>query len=104
DPAGLELREPRLRLPGPHHTAPGRASAAPRAVDPGGAAATPGTPRRPLPGRCERHLLLPRARLRRHAGRPAAAALAADPARRLRRSEEHTSELQSRFDLVCRLL
>src|SRR5699024_12791754 len=24
--------------------------------------------------------------------------------RRLRRSEEHTSELQSRFDLVCRLL
>src|SRR5438067_7305588 len=26
------------------------------------------------------------------------------PPRRLRRSEEHTSELQSRFDLVCRLL
>src|SRR5207249_10447503 len=25
-------------------------------------------------------------------------------ARRFRRSEEHTSELQSRFDLVCRLL
>src|SRR5207249_8305215 len=25
-------------------------------------------------------------------------------ARRCRRSEEHTSELQSRFDLVCRLL
>src|SRR5207249_12072988 len=25
-------------------------------------------------------------------------------ARRARRSEEHTSELQSRFDLVCRLL
>src|SRR5207249_10934268 len=24
--------------------------------------------------------------------------------RRIRRSEEHTSELQSRFDLVCRLL
>src|SRR5699024_11275056 len=24
--------------------------------------------------------------------------------KRLRRSEEHTSELQSRFDLVCRLL
>src|SRR5207249_11474897 len=36
-------------------------------------------------------------RQRRHAG---------DPASRLNacRSEEHTSELQSRFDLVCRLL
>src|SRR5207249_5612349 len=31
-----------------------------------------------------------------------AAVRARDPARR--RSEEHTSELQSRFDLVCRLL
>src|SRR5438067_8265353 len=28
----------------------------------------------------------------------------AGAARRRRRSEEHTSELQSRFDLVCRLL
>src|SRR5437868_3615646 len=28
----------------------------------------------------------------------------ADPAPRRLRSEEHTSELQSRFDLVCRLL
>src|SRR5690349_23816329 len=28
----------------------------------------------------------------------------ADPAHRFRRSEEHTSELQSRRDLVCRLL
>src|SRR5260221_2152240 len=28
----------------------------------------------------------------------------ADPAARLRRSEEHTSELQSHSDLVCRLL
>src|SRR5207249_6816493 len=27
-----------------------------------------------------------------------------DQARRVNRSEEHTSELQSRFDLVCRLL
>src|SRR5437868_7865029 len=27
-----------------------------------------------------------------------------DEDRQLRRSEEHTSELQSRFDLVCRLL
>src|SRR5207249_12188688 len=31
-------------------------------------------------------------------------AAAADPYRDLFRSEEHTSELQSRFDLVCRLL
>src|SRR2546422_5950453 len=38
---------------------------------------------------------------------PAAAALPArgiDTARRARRSEEHTSELQSRLHLVCRLL
>src|SRR5207249_9789288 len=27
-----------------------------------------------------------------------------DPGRKGKRSEEHTSELQSRFDLVCRLL
>src|SRR5699024_11459784 len=32
------------------------------------------------------------------------AALAAKPQIVLARSEEHTSELQSRFDLVCRLL
>src|SRR5438067_12134460 len=31
-------------------------------------------------------------------------ALAAQLVERLDRSEEHTSELQSRFDLVCRLL
>src|SRR5207247_10720216 len=31
-------------------------------------------------------------------------ARAGDPQRDLRRSEEHTSELQSRVDLVCRLL
>src|SRR5207249_9603152 len=40
--------------------------------------------------------------------RPALAALAEaeglDPGEREPRSEEHTSELQSRFDLVCRLL
>src|SRR5438067_8233998 len=30
--------------------------------------------------------------------------VANSPPRRRRRSEEHTSELQSRFDLVCRLL
>src|SRR5437868_12622915 len=56
----------------------------------------------------------PRARLRRGArrrrrGRPVVRAprrrrhLRGDP-RRGTRSEEHTSELQSRFDLVCRLL
>src|SRR5207249_5332906 len=32
------------------------------------------------------------------------AALCSPPAARTMRSEEHTSELQSRFDLVCRLL
>src|SRR5437868_13471976 len=31
-------------------------------------------------------------------------ALAVEPDRNRDRSEEHTSELQSRFDLVCRLL
>src|SRR5438067_6341983 len=31
-------------------------------------------------------------------------AIGAVSGRRFRRSEEHTSELQSRFDLVCRLL
>src|SRR2546428_6201145 len=30
--------------------------------------------------------------------------IATQPFRRIRRSEEHTSELQSRSDLVCRLL
>src|SRR5437868_12727216 len=46
------------------------------------------------------------------AGEPESAAAQVDDARRhgriggidLTRSEEHTSELQSRFDLVCRLL
>src|SRR5699024_11901935 len=32
------------------------------------------------------------------------AGAAAGPVRSVQRSEEHTSELQSRFDLVCRLL
>src|SRR5207249_11000092 len=50
----------------------------------------------------------PIVRLRRPSGEPRAPALrksnrVLEP-RRLRRSEEHTSELQSRFDLVCRLL
>src|SRR5207249_6363927 len=36
-------------------------------------------------------------------GYPSAKGMALD-ARRAQRSEEHTSELQSRFDLVCRLL
>src|SRR5437868_12833953 len=43
----------------------------------------------------------------RHDGRPWSsvwAATARDRWWRWRRSEEHTSELQSRFDLVCRLL
>src|SRR5207249_11623936 len=35
---------------------------------------------------------------------PAREPAGAEGARRSRRSEEHTSELQSRFDLVCRLL
>src|SRR5438067_5769033 len=37
-------------------------------------------------------------------GRPRIAPLAATPRAAAPRSEEHTSELQSRFDLVCRLL
>src|SRR5207249_11397156 len=40
----------------------------------------------------------------RRAGPAVAAADLHDLGQRLRRSEEHTSELQSRFDLVCRLL
>src|SRR2546421_9384330 len=36
--------------------------------------------------------------------RPAAIRVSAEPAARPTRSEEHTSELQSRSDLVCRLL
>src|SRR5438067_8270162 len=49
-----------------------------------------GPPRRPARGHCRR-LCLPCARRGRLPHRPG-------------RSEEHTSELQSRFDLVCRLL
>src|SRR5438067_10047150 len=46
---------------------------------------------------------------RQHDRRPAFVELAHDSAQlaradRVERSEEHTSELQSRFDLVCRLL
>src|SRR5438067_9732025 len=43
---------------------------------------------------------------RRHFGRPPGLAgwWGVRPDRRFARSEEHTSELQSRFDLVCRLL
>src|SRR5437868_13163399 len=50
-------------------------------------------PRLPPPGERERHDVDPDRGHRRHP-QPAR-----DP-----RSEEHTSELQSRFDLVCRLL
>src|SRR5699024_11732946 len=38
------------------------------------------------------------------AQRPPAGVLHEDPGFTVDRSEEHTSELQSRFDLVCRLL
>src|SRR5699024_11963214 len=51
-----------------------------------------------LPGR-----IRPRARRRRLGAAPPPPVRRAR-ARRGRRSEEHTSELQSRFDLVCRLL
>src|SRR5207249_10360912 len=56
---------------------------------------------RPLgPTRRDRHRrALPRRRARRHVARRRALA-----AVRALRSEEHTSELQSRFDLVCRLM
>src|SRR5437868_9135771 len=55
------------------------------------------TSRAPAPSRAA-----PRARSPRRAASPASAAHGLPPSRR--RSEEHTSELQSRFDLVCRLL
>src|SRR5207247_9606929 len=47
------------------------------------------------------HLLLRRSDVRGDVGCPRRRALRA---RRISRSEEHTSELQSRVDLVCRLL
>src|SRR5207249_11101822 len=37
-------------------------------------------------------------------GRRSIISISTSPMARSRRSEEHTSELQSRFDLVCRLL
>src|SRR5207247_7229928 len=59
-------------------------------------------------GRAGRHVAARRRRMdrgRRRAPRrePVRARRASSP-RRVRRSEEHTSELQSRVDLVCRLL
>src|SRR5258707_10359725 len=51
---------------------------------------SPGEPRRPAPDRARRRVAV-RARL-------------PGPAAQARRSEEHTSELQSRQYLVCRLL
>src|SRR6266481_9253436 len=45
----------------------------------------------------------PRARCRRRPRRPCARPTSAPPSRPAR-SEEHTSELQSQFHLVCRLL
>src|SRR5699024_11681627 len=41
---------------------------------------------------------------RQHADEEHGDEVAGDPTQISRRSEEHTSELQSRFDLVCRLL
>src|SRR5205085_10600359 len=61
-------------------------------------------------GRADRIIFLPRTTLFRSAGRqvPGAAGAACRAGQRRdarqRRSEEHTSELQSRSDLVCRLL
>src|SRR5207249_11922033 len=48
-------------------------------------------------------VLQPRTRVHRVVGQPRHAHVRAR-LERVRRSEEHTSELQSRFDLVCRLL
>src|SRR5699024_12702803 len=58
--------------------------------------ASASTPRREP----EHHPTLPRHRRRTTLRTPCAV----DTRRRPSRSEEHTSELQSRFDLVCRLL
>src|SRR2546422_4276522 len=60
----------------------------------------PATPHRPAALRAARS---PRPRLYASAARRAADPRAA-PVRRRARSEEHTSELQSRLHLVCRLL
>src|SRR5207249_12027752 len=58
----------------------------------------------PAPARCDPSwALAPSRRLRLPRTIPPAA-LPTSPARWPWRSEEHTSELQSRFDLVCRLL
>src|SRR5438874_10614293 len=46
----------------------------------------------------------PRARIERRRGRGCRRRSPAEPGTRSSRSEEHTSELQSRRDLVCRLL
>src|SRR5699024_12359092 len=52
----------------------------------------------------DRRLRSPRRHPRRRAVRSAGDSVALSARPRKMRSEEHTSELQSRFDLVCRLL
>src|SRR5699024_12707221 len=52
----------------------------------------------PLPNRCTSAII------HTNEGAPRPAQKGGAPHGRLSRSEEHTSELQSRFDLVCRLL
>src|SRR5438034_7048364 len=58
----------------------------------------------PDPARRARHAGQQLARLRLRSRRPHDRALLRDRADRVERSEEHTSELQSHSDLVCRLL
>src|SRR5207249_12076019 len=65
----------------------------------------PGTPARPsTPSSSSRRKDGPLSRRRRATNRAPRATRSSSPAWRRARSEEHTSELQSRFDLVCRLL
>src|SRR5688572_33229353 len=64
------------------------------------------SPARPAPRRSleDRRRAPPAPRLARRRGRAARPASAAGPRRSAGRSEEHTSELQSQSNLVCRLL
>src|SRR5699024_11279398 len=94
--------------PRPPHSFPTRRSSDLRGgvsrADPTVSSGLRPSPSRPLPELPPRHSLRSAPAPRRpkpprrpaHRGRPARA--------RAHRSEEHTSELQSRFDLVCRLL
>src|SRR5207248_4016899 len=90
--------------PGAHWADPGRAA---RLLDQRGAAGTLGvaTGRTVQLGRClESARDLVRAELGRYAGRRARAVERSGGLPAHARSEEHTSELQSPYDLVCRLL